>query len=327
MLFDDWYEKSGVRSQERRRFDVSLKGYLPFSAAIVPEVHHPAVLALDPAARARILTHHLYRYLRYTVHLETRVVNRALTRLATQDVAMPLTSRVREDALKILVDEGFHALASMDMLRQVASATGVTPLPYDFDPILDRLEVPLANPPAGYDSLRHLLQASIFETMVTSILDDLPADPSVHPTIRELTADHASDERHHHAFFARFFPELWTALDPATRRVAARDLPGLVNACLAPDLATIRAALADAGLPPDTVDEVVHDCYAPETVASTTRTTARHTLRLMRTTGVLDSAEGRDAFALAGLLDEPRSPPPLRTCSSVISPEDPKGEE
>ncbi|MGW6704020.1 diiron oxygenase [Streptomyces sp. NPDC054956] len=302
MLFDDWYAKSGVRTQPPRVFDASVPGHLPFSAAAVPEMDHPRVRALDPEVRSRILTQHLYRYLRYTVNLETRVVNRALTVMATGDVAMELSARTREDALKILTDEGFHALASMNMLRQVVDATGVTPVAYDFDPVLDRLDVPVRNPTAGYGSVRHLLQACVFETMVTSILDQLPADESVHPTIRALAADHAYDERYHHAFFSRFFPDVWTSLDPTTRLVAARDLPGLINACLAPDLATSRAALADAGLARDTVEDVIRDCYAPDEVAANTRQTARHTLRLMQNTGVLDSPEGRDAFEEAGLL-------------------------
>lgn len=302
MLFDDWHTKAGVRTQPPREFGSPLQGYLPFSAAAVPEMSHPEVQRLHPELQSRILTQHLYRYLRYTVHLETKVVNRALTRLATEDVAMPLTLRAREDALKILTDEGFHALASMNMLRQVVDATGITPVAYDFDPVLDRLDVPVANPTAGYASVRHLLQACVFETMVTSILDQLPADEAVHPVVRELAADHAFDERYHHAYFSRFFPELWTALDPATRRIAARDLPHLINACLAPDLLTVRAALADAGMGRDAVESVIRDCYSPLAVAANTRQTARHTLRLMENTGVLDSAEGRDAFAAAGLI-------------------------
>ncbi|MFF8999855.1 diiron oxygenase [Streptomyces achromogenes] len=303
MLLDDWYEKAGVRTQPARTFDPLLRGYLPFSPLAVPETDHPAVTALTPGARSRLLTHHLYRYLRYTVNLETRVVNRALTRLATDSLPMEVTWRTREDALKILTDESFHALVTMNMFRQVAVATEIEPVPYSFDTVLDRLDTPVANPTAGYDVVRHLMQACVFETMVTSILDQLPADPSVHPTVRELAADHAFDERYHHAFFARFFPELWTALDPATRLVAARDLPRLINACLEPDLATARAALADAGLGRDAAEDVVRDCYSPARVAAATRRTARHTIRLMRSTGVLDSPEGQDAFAEAGLLD------------------------
>jgi para-aminobenzoate N-oxygenase AurF len=302
MFFEDWHEKAGVRTQARHHFSGCLKGYLPFPASSLPEMSHPAVLVLEPEIQNRLLVQYLYRFLRATVHLETRVVNRALTRLATEDVEMCVSDHIRKDALKILTDESFHALASMDMMRQVVTETSVSPLAYNFEPTLDRLDVPVPNPPAGYDRVRHLLQASVFETMIAAILDKLPIDTAVHPAIRELAADHVADERVHHAFFFRFFPELWSALDPAIRRVAARDIPGVINTCLAPDLDYARRALIDSGLDHDIAESIIRDCYAPDVVAQATRKTARSTIRLMQDTGVMDSADSLDAFMAAGLI-------------------------
>ncbi|SBW28079.1 hypothetical protein FDG2_5526 [Candidatus Protofrankia californiensis] len=303
MLFDGWYENAKVRNQPARTFDPLLRGYLPFSSLEVPEIDHPAVQALGPGLRSRVLTHHLYRYLRYTMNMETRVVSRALIQLATGNVGMELSGHIRENALKILTDEGFHAFVAMNMFHQVVAATKIEPVPCTFDIILDRLDAPIANPTARYEVIRHLLQVCVFETMVTSILDRLPADQSVHPTVRDLVADHAFDERRHNAFFVRFFPELWTALDPSTRLVVARDLPGIINACLAPDLTTVRAVLADVGMSRDTIEDVICDCYSSQNIAAATRWTARYTIQLIRNTGVLDTPEGWDAFTEAGLLD------------------------
>ncbi|MGC4857076.1 diiron oxygenase [Micromonospora sp. DT4] len=299
---DDWYDRAGVRRQPRRRFAADESSSALFSRRSLPEFGHPLVQGLDPAQHERILAQHLYRYLRFTVHLETRVVNRALTALATQDVAMPLTDQTREEALLILTDESFHAQASLNMLRQVAHASRIDPVRYDFDAVLELLDGPEGNHASGYEAIRHLLQACVFETMVTSILDELPADDTVHPSIRRIVADHAEDERVHHVYFARFFPELWTALDGRTRSAVARDLPQMILACAQPDVRSAEVALIDGGLRSDVAREVIQATYSRDVVTRRVRTTARHTIRLLTRCGVLDSDEGRDSFTAAGLI-------------------------
>jgi len=305
-LLDGWFAQAGVRTDEPRVFtgvdDGADEGTALFSAAEVPELTHPLLDGLDERLREQLLAQHLYRYLLFTVHLETRVVNRAMTRMSTADPGFAMSDRLREDALKIYVDEGFHALANVRLVRQVADETGIRPVEYSFEPVLASLDAPIADAPTGYARVRELLQATVFETLVTSTLDGVPKDQSVHPTVRAVVADHARDERVHHAFFVRLFPELWASLDARTRSVVARDLPRIVHACVAPDLLAAARSLRSIGYGDAHIEQVLGETYDAATVTARTRRIARHTLRLLRNTGVFDTAEAHDAFAAASLL-------------------------
>ncbi|MGW7005989.1 hypothetical protein ACWGCW_25070 [Streptomyces sp. NPDC054933] len=46
----------------------------------------------------------------------------------------------RLDAYRIYCDEGYHSLYSFEVAHQVAAASGIPPLPYDFAPYLQRLD-------------------------------------------------------------------------------------------------------------------------------------------------------------------------------------------
>ncbi|MEU9210513.1 diiron oxygenase [Streptomyces sp. NPDC048415] len=98
----------------------------------------------------------------------------------------------------------------------------------------------------GEPVLVQLLQVVVFETLVTSILKDIPKDPSVVGTVREIVRDHAEDEGRHHAYFAAFFKELCQGT-PALRVRAARCLPELVSRSLTPDLVPVRGSLGAEG--------------------------------------------------------------------------------
>jgi hypothetical protein len=87
----------------------------------------------------------------------------------------------------------------------------------------------------------------VFETLVTSILKDIPKDPSVVGTVREIVRDHAEDEGRHHAYFAAFFKELCQGTRPELRVRAARCLPELVSRSLTPDLVPVRGSLGAEG--------------------------------------------------------------------------------
>ncbi|HKR48896.1 MAG TPA: hypothetical protein VJT72_04805 [Pseudonocardiaceae bacterium] len=164
-MFDTWYTTAGVRRPHRRLFtEEREQGLALFSAAEVPEVAHPLVTERGAPIRDFLLTQALYQYLLFTVHLETRVVNRALERIGNGRLGIPMRDQVRLDAYKIYTDEAYHALSNLDLVRQVTTATGIPPNEYRFDPVLSALDGP-ATALAGADGLGQLLQAVVFETI------------------------------------------------------------------------------------------------------------------------------------------------------------------
>ncbi|MEV5981319.1 diiron oxygenase [Streptomyces sp. NPDC052114] len=309
----DWYERSGVRSGPHRTVQGPLDPSTRFFPHhLVPYWNHPLVRALPDRRRHELLARHLYHYLTFTAHFETRVVNRATERIADGRSGLALPAPVRLDAYRIYCDEGYHALFSLDVVEQIAEATGIPPLPYAFDPFLNRLDGIGAELLSGEPVLAQLLQVVVFETLVTSVLNEVPKDRAVLPVVREIVRDHARDEGHHHVYFSRFFERLWRDLSTPLKRRAAHCLPELIVSSLTPDLRPVGAALTVAGLDADDVREVIADSYRDGRSARTLRATARHGVRLFRDTGVLELPGATDAFAAAGLLDDvPDRPDPL----------------
>jgi hypothetical protein len=152
----------------------------------------------------------------------------------------------------------------------------------------------------GEPVLAQLLQVVVFETLITAVLNELPNDPSVVTTVRELTRDHARDEGRHHRFFSAFFHLLWAGLDTGPRNRTALAIPTLIEDCLTWDTNPVRHSLVLAGLPSSHVEVVVDGCYGgPQRI----RETASATVRLCRAAGVLDVPGAYDAFADKRLVD------------------------
>ncbi|GID90954.1 diiron oxygenase [Amorphoplanes digitatis] len=297
-----WYDDAAVRGQRRRILHEDReRGLVLFPEKEIPYLGHEAVVALAPAARDALVARHLYQYLLYTVHLETKVVNRGVAMVANDEADYAIAPQTRLDAFKIYCDEGYHAMFNLDVVQQIERATGVASLPYDFRPRLDRLDHTAHRFFPEHPRLGRLLQVAVFETVVTATLADLPRDPTVYRVVRDVVGDHARDEAHHHAFFVRFFRETWTHLTAGQRVAVARALPHLIDDCLRPDVATIRRSLIAAGLPAPVAADVVADCYAEPAVRAVIRRSARHTLALADSVGALDLPGVRDIVGELGL--------------------------
>src|SRR5206468_11633632 len=125
-----------------------------------------------------------------TAHFETRVVNRAAELVANQREGLEIPAPLRLDAYRIYCDEGYHALYSMDLVRQVELVTGVPHRPVPFERYLARLRRVQQTPPRELHALAQLLLVVVFETMVTRLLRTLPRDDRVVSTVRQVVADH-----------------------------------------------------------------------------------------------------------------------------------------
>jgi hypothetical protein len=300
--FATWYERAGVRADPRRLIgpeDDLGKWFFP--AALVPHLNHPLVDREDRPLRRYLLAQHLYQWLRFTTHFEVSVVNRATQRIADGSSGLELSGATRMTALRILTDECYHSLYSLDVVEQVQRHSGISALPYEFTRFLERLDAVSDDAPQ-YRSLVQLLQVVVFETLITSILSDIPGDENVLTIVRDIVSDHAADERRHHAFFASFFTYLWGQLDPTTRERMARYLPILIVRSLQPATQPALDALRAGGFGEDAARRIVAESYNRESVLAGIRTASAKTVRLFQTHGVLDIPGAVESFAEVGLL-------------------------
>ncbi|WP_035848758.1 diiron oxygenase [Kitasatospora azatica] len=301
---DRWYESAGVRTGVRRMFhEGAEQGLVFFPEALVPHLGHEAVRALDPERRRELTVRHLYQFLLATTHLETRVVNRAAEPIANGRTPLALTAALRQDAFKVYCDEGYHALYSLDLADQIAGVTGIAIPDWDYGGFVEQLAAAARRLLPDQPQLAGLLQAVVFETLITAVLNELPTDATVVRPVRDLMRDHAKDEGRHHRFFATFFHELWAGLTPELRRRAALALPELIHAALSWDLAPVEDSLRLAGLDTAAARDVLADCYAPTAGADRISEISRSTLRLCASVGAFDLPGVREAFASRGLYE------------------------
>ncbi len=300
---DSWYESAGVRGGVRRMLhDESDAGKVFFPERLVPHLAHEAVAALPAEQRRGLAVRHLYQFLLSTTHLETRVVNRGAELIANGRCGIPLAARTRLDAFKVYCDEGYHSLYSLDLADQVEATTGIAIPRWDYGGFVTRLGEAAARTLPGHPALAPLLQTVVFETLVTSILNEVPPDTSVVTTVRDLVRDHAKDEGRHHRFFTAFFHELWHGLDAGARSAVAFALPSLLKSCLVWDFAPVHASLRLAGLDASTAAAVVDDCSRGEAGDRRVREICRASLRMCASAGVFRVPGAVDAFAAHGLL-------------------------
>lgn len=300
-----WYTKAGVRTSPRR-FDEDSEiedAKLFFPTALIPHLRHEAVRSLEPDRQRYLNAQYLYQWLEFTTHFEVAVVNRSCQRIAegTAGLTVPVESRMA--AFQIYVDEGYHSMYNLDVRLQIERASGIPALPFEFGPFLRQLDA-VGDGLPDLRLLIQLLQVIVFETLITSLLVDIPNDSGVKTLVRETVRDHAVDEGRHHRYFAGLFSQLWQQLEPAVRIAVAPFLPELIVRSLRPSLSSHRSALRHIGLPDDLVADILADSYSPAATLDYIRDASARTVALFARCGVLEVPGAADAFHHFGLLKE-----------------------
>jgi hypothetical protein len=204
--------------------------------------------------------HALYRYLSFTAHLETAVVNQEIQSIIDGSHAFTIPDEFRADAYKIYVDEAHHAYCAVELIARVAKATGIAMLPGHRPAFLAEIDRLLAEIPQQRRALAHFAFVFVSETLITSTLR-LGRDDTLHPLVRTTIADHMADEALHHAYFATLFPVVWRQLSAADRSWLACLAERLVRIYFTPDQEYLRRELAGYGLAPTQAEGMIAAHY------------------------------------------------------------------
>ncbi|PZT71872.1 MULTISPECIES: diiron oxygenase [unclassified Streptomyces] len=293
--FRSWDKRAAVRSAPRRELPAETDGLYFFSPDLVPLARHELVHGLRPELYEQVLVQHLYRYLDFTAKLEQVVVNRTALGIAQGTVGLRLHPDMRFDAYRVYCDEAYHALFSADLMRQAERRTGIAPrLPREpyFLTRLAEIQQNGTEPAA----LAELVFVIVSETLISGTLGEVPDDPRVVSTVRDVVQDHAADEGRHHTYFALFLKELWAQSDRAARRDVALLVPRMIDAFLRPDLPALRAELAGYGIGRDATEQILAEVFPEDLVRAASRNSARQTVRYLAQLGALDEPEVQAAF-------------------------------
>lgn len=301
----NWDKKASVRVKPRRvlQGDEMATGKFYFTPELVPVSLHSLVQALGPAAVQEVQVQHLYRYLDFTARLEQEVVNAVAMKIALEKTSLELPEVMVEDAFKLYTDEAHHAFFSDDIKRQVRAATGIVPDRSGTPLFLKHLRALQTTVPADLIPLSEMLFTVVSETLISSILSDIPKDERVVTAVREMVADHAEDEGRHSAYFSQFFSYLWPQLTLRQKATLGPLLPQFIVAFLEPDCLAIRRGLAKFPLKRDQMQAVVDETYPAARVAAGAREAAHVTVHLFQRSGVMEDPQCADEFQAWGLID------------------------
>jgi P-aminobenzoate N-oxygenase AurF len=302
--FRQWDENAWVRCKPHRTPPFS-PGLHFFPPELCPLLSHSVVQRAPAALREKILLHSLYLHLHFTVQLELGPVNEVCKLLHSAEFLPVLPGQMRDDALRIYVDEAGHAEMSHALMSSARTATGIEPVPHE--PRFLRELARLSGRDPGLDQrLVLLFFVIVSETLITGTLSRLPRDTEVQLAVRQVARDHAADEVRHHAYFRQLFEYLWPRLPGDLRARIGPLLPQIIVAFLAPDDAALTAILASFGDSFDRPERIVAEVVADGATMRRVRQDARQTMRMLGGAGVLRDAATLAAFQQAGLVNQAR---------------------
>jgi len=277
-------------------------GLVLFAPSLAPCASHPLLTARGTAAVEEFLTRRLYLYLDFTTILEQEFINPTLMRIGNGALGVRFSDDMRLDAHRIYCDEAYHALFSADLKHQVEACTQVSSLLVGRPGFVEVLRDAKRQVPHGLRPLVELCFAIVSETLISGVLSGIPADHSVVTAVRDSIADHAVDERKHHAYFTKVMEDFWPQLSSAEQRTLGPLFADFIVAFLRPDLRAQDTILRAMLLDPAESRQIVTDTHPPASTAAAIRQAARYTMKLLARMGVLQDGRVYEHFVRLGLI-------------------------
>lgn len=299
--FEGWYSKASVRRAPRRQLDPSDTTRDLFPRHLVPHINHPIVQHRYADCTHTLLTHALYRFLAFTVNLETLVVNDTTRRLAMHELPIGLDGDAVLNAQRLAVDEAYHALFCADLLQQTVKLTGISPVNRSRPRFMDRLDqlAGISDSPA----VTRFLFTAVSEMLITGTLVDARGQGEVPEAVRGVMADHAADEARHHVFYRELLTGYLSSLPRAQAREVASLLPDAILAYMRPDTAAVTGELRAVGLSEDEAAQIVTETYVERDHSDYIRSCSREIKKLLESLDLMPAPQVSDRFeatALAG---------------------------
>ena len=298
----NWDSTASVRNGQRRLHDGNDATLLPFSPDLVPVISHSLVTSRDPDVAYNILGLRLFDYLRFTDYLETEAVVPASMLLARQELPLNLPMEMIFDGRKIATDEMYHAQCAEDLLIQMSNQVGIR-YPKPETPTFLKKLATIQNELKFEDRALALLFFTIVsETLVTSILKELPLDERVIGVIREVVQDHNEDEAKHSLYYGKVLEVVWEQLSVRQRDLVGPLVPQFMKIFLEPDKDAILRCLTNAGFDRKEADQIWMETYPRAQIIQDIKMSAAPTIEKFRSVGALENAATVDSFGVHELL-------------------------
>jgi hypothetical protein len=306
LTLGDWNVRASVRSSTRDyRLPDDLQRQLEtrhwFPPVLLPYLSHPAIEAAGHNVVLRLTANHLVHFLDYTTLLEHRIVNRAVETIVHGELPAFIPSRMKNAALQLYTDEGYHALFSNHLAEQIAGLYGIPDRPVM--PLrITRFNSLIARTHEQNRPLTWFLLGFVSETIIARELLDICHDSLV-SCVHDMLRDHLSDEARHSRYFAEAFHYLWLTLNSRRRVFAARTLLEIIKAFFEVDEPWLRQSLLEAGIAENVIGEILDGMCTANANRLRARMGAASTLDALRKSGFFAVPQNNKLFARAGLID------------------------
>lgn len=296
-----WYEKATVRYTPRIIVPDYTSDALIYPIALSIICEHPLVAARGEDVKSFILTQSAYRFLYGVGLLETKFVIRCSLDLV-HDRIFPIDDVKRLQALTVIIDEGYHAHVALDYIVQMKEKSGIAPLSVpQTNRKLDATARAYALLPAQLRMDFQLLAVTLAENVLTNEIATMGREKELTQSYITLMTDHVADEGRHSSYFNDLMKVRWAQLDESTQKTFGTLLPTFLDDFLGvdPHRGFERDMLDECDFSRSDVQQILddtQDTYLHNQAKLSDRTKAR-LFRLMKTFGILDCGDVRDAFA------------------------------
>ena len=292
--FKKWQDTAVVHSKPHPTLQDFEKDLDFYSRELSILLTHPKVADLPKEKIDALLVYELYNYLEFTVWLELGPVNEVCNLIRKPSFLPWMSQQMKDDALKIYVDEGAHAEMAFSLISKIEEYTGIKSL--RLEPMfLKELDDIILSQPEEHEEMIKLFFVIISETLITGTLKGLPNDESVQKGIRDFALDHAMDEGKHHAYFKQLFELLWPKMDKDLQITIGSQLPKMILGFLQPD-AHVSTQILLQFFSEEEADKIITDLLESEETIDGVRKSSFPTKRMLKNSNLFEIQEIEDAF-------------------------------
>ncbi|MBP2267052.1 hypothetical protein J3A64_002516 [Pseudarthrobacter sp. PvP004] len=276
--------------------------YFFYPPELMGGMHHEQLKDAPTEVLQAVGLQYLYQYMHFTTVLEQVVVLPVTSSISLNRYDVDFAAQTRAGAYKITTDEAWHAQSAYDYTEALAKRTAIAPTLVA--PAFEwRLEQIFHGTEGPQTRLLRFFSAVVSETLISSLLADIPHDERILPSAREVVADHAKDEGRHNVFFRSVLDEVWPHLSPTQRQSVVSQLPRMVEAFLAPDVEAEIQSYCSLGSDIESARSIVKDS-PPSTMTSSKQRPARDTITAFGRTGAFRDEKIAEKLLAEGFLDE-----------------------
>lgn len=305
--FDQWDQQSAVRSKPNTYvmladgLNAELRSKRWFIPEGVPILSHHLLKNLDQDKEQYVLGRFLLQFLEYGTILEHEFISTILAEIALGEHGIPLPDRMREDAFKIITDEGYHAYFNMAATQQIRNYIGL-PVSEAWPLQNSRLMGLRKLIPQNKSRENFLIRFGIViasETIAPKELSETMKGIVIDP-IYNLFIDHAEDEKKHCMYFSTLFELVWNYLSAEEKQFLGEMFPKILKAFVDINKIALHEALNKIEVDREAAEIVIEESYPADFCVKRALSVASSTFYNLERLGVYEIPGVRDAFANQG---------------------------